>query len=88
MKYDDLFKKLLILDSISLSANIEVLIADEDTYEEVVETTGAGAQSLVNLLHAVCLELVELRVILTWAYNCSAWTFLFNQSTSAYSSAL
>ena len=54
-KYDDLFKKLLILDSISLSANIEGLIVDKDTYEEVVETTGPGAQSLVNLLHAVCL---------------------------------
>ena len=55
MKYDDLFKKLLTLDSISLSANIEVLIADKDTYEEVVKTTGPGVQSLVNLLHAVCL---------------------------------
>ena len=55
MKYDDLFKKLLILDWISLSANIEVLIADKDTYEDVVETTGPGVQSLISLLHAVCL---------------------------------
>ena len=58
MKFTDLFKKLLFLDSIALSANIEVLVADEDTCEELVETRGAGAQSLVNLLHAVCLPVV------------------------------
>jgi hypothetical protein len=58
MKFEDLFKKLLYLDSIALSANIEVLVADENTCEELVETRGAGVQSLVNLLHAVCLPVV------------------------------
>jgi hypothetical protein len=55
MKFEDLFEKLLFLDSIALSANIDVLVADENTCEELVETKGPGAQSLVNLLHAVCL---------------------------------
>ena len=58
MKFDDLFKELLFLDCIALSANIEVLVADENTCEELVETRGPGAQSLVNLLHAVCLPVV------------------------------
>jgi hypothetical protein len=55
MQFEDLLKKLLVLDSIALSANIDVLVADGNTYEEIVETKGVGAQSLVNLLHAVCL---------------------------------
>ena len=57
MQFEDLLKKLLILDLISLLANIELLITDDSSLlcEELVETTGAGAQSLVNLLHAVCL---------------------------------
>ena len=58
MKFEDLFKKLLLLDSIPMSANIEILIADKNTCEELIETTGPGAQSLVNLLHAVCLPVV------------------------------
>ena len=58
MQFEDLLKKLLVLDSIALSANIELLVADEDTCEELVETKGTGAQSLVNLLHAVCLQVV------------------------------
>jgi hypothetical protein len=58
MKSEDLFKELLFLDSIALSANIEVLVADENTCEELVETRGLGAQSLVNLLHAVWLRAV------------------------------
>jgi hypothetical protein len=58
MQFEDLLKKLLILDSIALSANVEVLVCDESTHEELVETRGPGAQSLVNLLHAVCLLLV------------------------------
>jgi hypothetical protein len=58
MKFEDLFKELLFLDSIALSANIEVLVADENTCKELVGTTGPGAQSLVNLLHAVCLQVV------------------------------
>ena len=57
-QFDDHLKKLLFLDSIALSANVEALITDEDTYEELVETTGPGAQSLVNLLHAVCLQVM------------------------------
>jgi hypothetical protein len=56
--FEDLLKKLLVLDSIALSANIEVLVADGNTCEEIVETKGVGAQSLVNLLHAVCLQVV------------------------------
>ena len=55
MQFEDLLNKLLVLDLIALSANITVLVADENTCEEVVETKGAGAQPLVNLLHAVCL---------------------------------
>jgi hypothetical protein len=58
MKFEDLFKELLFLDSIALSANIDVLVADENTCEELVETKGPGAQSLVNLLHAVYLLVV------------------------------
>jgi hypothetical protein len=58
MKFEDLFKKLLFLDSIALSANIEILVTDENTCEELVETRRPGAQSLVNLLHAVCLRVV------------------------------
>ena len=58
MKFEDLFKELLFLDSIALSANIDVLVADEKTCEELVGTKGPGAQSLVNLLHAVCLPVV------------------------------
>ena len=58
MKFEDLFEKLLFLDYIALSANIEVLVADENICEELVETRGPGAQSLVNLLHAVCLRVV------------------------------
>ena len=54
MQFEDLLKKLLFLDSIALSANIDVLVADENSCEELVETKGVGAQSLVNLLHAVC----------------------------------
>ena len=57
MQFEDLLKKLLFLDSIALSANV-ALITNEDTYEELVETTGPGAQSLVNLLHAVRLRAV------------------------------
>jgi hypothetical protein len=55
MQFEDLLDKLLVLDLIALSANITVLVADENTCEEVVETKGVGAQPLVNLLHAVCL---------------------------------
>ena len=58
MQFEDLFKKLLVLDSISLLANVEVLVVDEDTCEELVETQGPGAQSLVDLLHAVCSRVV------------------------------
>jgi hypothetical protein len=57
MKFED-FEKLLFLDSIALSANIEILVADENTREELVESRGAGVQSLVDLLHAVCLPVV------------------------------
>jgi hypothetical protein len=67
MQFEDLLKKLLVLDSIALSANVEVLVADENIREELAETQGPGAQSLVNLLHAVCLRVVQvvLHVILT-----------------------
>jgi hypothetical protein len=58
MQFEDLLKKLMVLDSVALSGNVEVLIADEETYEELVETTGPGAQTLVNLLHAVYLRVV------------------------------
>jgi hypothetical protein len=58
MKFEDLFEKLLFLDSIALSANIDALVADENTCEELVETKGPGAQSLINLLHAVRLPVV------------------------------
>ena len=58
MQFEDLLKKLLVLDSMALSANVEVLVADENTCEEFVETQGPGAQSLVNVLHAVCLRVV------------------------------
>ena len=58
MQFKGLLKKLLILDSIALSAYVAVLVADENTCEELVETKGPGAQSLVNLLHAVCLRVV------------------------------
>ena len=58
MHFEDLFKELLFLDSIALSAHIDILVADENTCEELVETQGLGAQSLVNLLHAVCLRVV------------------------------
>ena len=58
MEFEDLFKKLLVLDSIALLANVEDLIVDENTCEELVGTQGPGAQSLVDLLHAVCLRVV------------------------------
>ena len=58
MQFEHLLKKLLVLDSIALSANVGVLVADENTCEELVETKGPGAQSLVDLLHAVCLRVV------------------------------
>ena len=58
MQFEDLLKKLLVLDSIALLANVEVLVVDEDTREELVETKGPGAQSPVDLLHAVCLQVV------------------------------
>jgi hypothetical protein len=64
MQFEDLLEKLLVLDSIALLANVEVLVLDEDTCEELVETQGPGAQSLVDLLHAVCL-----RVVCTPCYN-------------------
>ena len=54
-QFEDLLRKLLFLDSLALSANVDALVTNEDTFEELVETTGPGAQSLVNLLHAVCL---------------------------------
>jgi hypothetical protein len=54
--FEDLLKKLLVLDSIALSAQLEAIVIDANTREEVVETKGAGAQSLLNLLHAVCLR--------------------------------
>ena len=63
MQFEDLLKKLLVLDSIALSANIEVLVADGDTCEEIVETQGVGAQSLVNLLHTVCLQVFVLLLV-------------------------
>ena len=56
--FEDPFDKLLFLDSIALSANTEILVADENTCEELVGTKGPGAQSLINLLHAVCLPVV------------------------------
>jgi hypothetical protein len=59
MQFEDLLKKLLVLDSIALLANVEVLVVDdEDTCEVLVETMGPGAQSLIDLLHAVCLQVV------------------------------
>jgi hypothetical protein len=58
MQFENLLKKLLVLDSIALLANVEVLVVDEDTREELVETKGPGAQSLVDLLHVVCLRVV------------------------------
>ena len=63
MQFQDLLQKLLVLDSVALSANIEALIADENACQDLVETRGAGAQSLVNLLHAVRLRLVRLSII-------------------------
>ena len=74
--FQDLFDKLLFLDSIALSASIEILIADENTCEELVETKGPGAQSLVNLLHAVCLQVVCTPCYIDTSNNHSAWTFL------------
>ena len=65
MQFEDLLKKLLVLDSMALSATVEVLIADENTCEAFVETQAPEAQSLVNLLHAVCLREVVLAAILT-----------------------
>ena len=65
MQFEDLLKKLLVLDSIALLANVEVLVVDEDTREVLVETQGPGAQSLVDLIHAV-----RLRVICTPCYTC------------------
>ena len=64
LQFEDLLQKLLVLDSIAMLANVEVLLVDEDTCEELVETQGPGAQSLVDLLHAVCLRLFVLPVIL------------------------
>jgi hypothetical protein len=58
MQFENLLKKLLVLDSIALLANVEVFVVDENTCEELVETKGPGAQSLVDLLHAVYLPVV------------------------------
>jgi hypothetical protein len=58
IQFEDPLNKLVVLDSIALSANIELLLLDEETWEELAETQGAGAQSLVNILHAVCLRIV------------------------------
>ena len=55
MHFEHLFKRLLILDSIALSAHLEAIVVNERSREEVVETKSVGAQSLLNLLHAVCL---------------------------------
>ena len=60
MQFEDLLEQLLDLDSIALSANVEVLVtgADQNTLEELIGTKGPGAQSFINLLHAVCLRVV------------------------------
>ena len=85
MHFEHLFKRLLILDSIALSAHLETIVVDERSCEEVVETKSVGAQSLLNLLHAVCLQVFATHVILIQAYNRSACTFLWIQHTSFYS---
>ena len=60
MQFEDLLTQLLDLDSVALSANVEVLVtgADQNTREELIGTKGPGAHSLINLLDAVCLRVV------------------------------
>ena len=53
-----LLKRLLILDSIALSAHLEAIVVNEKSREEVIETKSVGAQSLLNLLHDVCLRVL------------------------------
>jgi hypothetical protein len=60
MQFEDLLKQLLVLDSTALSANVDLLVtvADKNTLEELIGTRGPGAQSFVNLFHAVCLRVI------------------------------
>ena len=44
----------LTLDVISLCACLTVTITDDNKYKVVVDQRGVGAQSLINLLQAVC----------------------------------
>jgi hypothetical protein len=48
------FQKLLTLDTIALSAHLAVIITTDHKCDDILSKTGAGAQSLLNLLQAVC----------------------------------
>lgn len=49
-----MFRKLLTLDAITLSAHLTAILMDNDKYKELVGQRGEAAQSLLDLLQAVC----------------------------------
>jgi hypothetical protein len=50
----DLIKKLLLLDTIGLCAHLSIVVANDSKCREVLARRGTEAQSLLNLLQAVC----------------------------------
>jgi hypothetical protein len=53
-----MFNKLLMLDVVGLSARLTAIISDDKEYKKLVCLKGPGAQSLVNLLQAVCSHII------------------------------
>jgi len=53
---EDVIRKLLSLDAIGLCARISTVIVDDSQCREALARRGPEAQSLLNLLQAVCLR--------------------------------
>jgi hypothetical protein len=71
----DVIRKLLLLDTISLSAHITTVVVDNSRCREALARRGSEAQSLLNLLQAVCPS-VGCICILEGSRAFSVWIYL------------
>ena len=54
--HSESLKKLLNVDVIGLCAHLAIIVTDGGKYKDVISRRGPDAQSLINLLQAVCLQ--------------------------------
>lgn len=72
---EDVIRKLLLLDTISLSAHITTIVIDGNRCRDALARRGPEAQSLLNLFQAVChqflrcLHIPRLTRFSVWIYH-------------------